>query len=130
MKRTIIILVILALLSGLGIYEEILVMDTTSNLSHYTQELSLSIDNAGDNLDQDYVIGKFDNLNEFWTGKRSVLCMFTNYDKLRFMDESLQKLNDGIKKNKIDMVEESLSSIRSFNDFVSYILGFNINNLF
>lgn len=130
MKRTIIILIIIAMLGGLSVYEEILLKNTTANLVYYTQELTLSIDNAGDNISKDYIISNFDNLNEFWSKQKGILCMFTNFDKLRFMDENLQKLHDGINKNKIDIVEESLSSIRSFNDFVNFTLGFNLNNLF
>ena len=130
MKRTIIIFVIIALLGALSIYEEILVNNTLTQMSKYTNQLSVSVSINSDNIYNENVMSNFDNLDEFWEKQKVKLCMFTNYDKIRFVDESMQKIEDGIKKNNIDLVEENISSLRSFNEFVSYIMGFNINNLF
>lgn len=130
MKRTIIIFLMIALLACVSIYEEMLVNQTTNNLSFYTEELSISINDNNADINKEIVLDKYTSLDDFWEQQKIKLCMFTNYDKIRFVDESLQKIHDGIVKSDVDLVKENISSIRSFNEYASYILGFNINNLF
>ena len=120
----------IALLACVSIYEEMLVNQTTNNLSFYTEELSISINDNNADINKEIVLDKYTSLDDFWEQQKIKLCMFTNYDKIRFVDESLQKIHDGIVKSDVDLVKENISSIRSFNEYASYILGFNINNLF
>ena len=130
MKRNIIIVIIFLILLSVSVYEEALIGYTKDNLGSNLTVLTTRIDENKDNINQDEIMDSFNNLDNFWDKQKVKLCFFTNYDKIRFVDESLLKIHDGIRANNIEIVEENISTLKSFNEFISYIMGFNINNLF
>lgn len=130
MKRNIVIVFILLLLFGIGLCEEILVKDTVSNLDSLTTSLSQTIAQNEDNLNTENVKTNMKNLENYWVKTKNKICFFANFDKIKFMDESLIKLDSAIKENDKLLAIENLSMVASFPKLINYVMGFNINNLF
>jgi len=130
MKRNIVVVCILAILFVISLCEELLVHDTTKKLNTYTSALQTSMQNNNTELDTKEVLDNFDNLKLYWDNKKNQICFFANYDKIRYMDESLIKLNDALKNNDSSLANENLSAVKSFYSLIQYVMGFNINNLF
>lgn len=130
MKRLVAILVLIALLCGVCVVEEIFLKETEENLTKYSTKLYSSIELNSENLNIDVVKTDLKALEEFWEKEKSKLSFFTNYDKIKTMDESLVKLKTAIVHNDKALAFENISLINAFPTFLKFFAGFNISNLF
>lgn len=130
MKRNVLVIIIVAILAIISICEELTVREVTTNLGSYTSALESAINQNEDNIDVTEVNDSFEKLNDYWNSKKTHICFFANYDKIKYMDENMIKLDDAIKDNDTILAKENLSSVKSFGALIQYVMGFNINNLF
>ena len=130
MKRNVLVIIIVAILAIISICEELTVREVTTNLGSYTSALESAINQNEDNIDVTEVNDSFEKLNDYWNSKKTHICFFANYDKIKYMDENMIKLDDAIKDNDNILAKENLSSVKSFGALIQYVMGFNINNLF
>ena len=130
MKRNIYVLFLIAILVSVCVMEEILLKSTHTALQGYSNELTTLFAQHKENLNFDVVINKFDETKSFWDSQKKYITYFTNYDKIRTIDESFIKLEEAIDNNDKSLALENLSIIKSSADSLQYFMGFNINNLF
>ena len=130
MKRNFVVIFIFLVLVGIGLCEEILVKDTVENLGTLTTNLSVSVAEHEGDLNSKEVMDKMGKLHSYWDRTKNKICFFANFDKIKFMDESLIKLEGGLKENDKSLITENLSIVASFPKLINYVMGFNINNLF
>ena len=130
MKRNILVIIIVAILAIISIFEELTVKDVTTNIGAYASALEGAINQNEENINISSVKDRFENLSDYWDSKKTHICFFANYDKIRYMDENMIKLGDAIKDNDMVLAKENLSSVKSFGALIQYVMGFNINNLF
>lgn len=130
MKRNILVIIIVAILAIISILEELTVKDVTTNIGAYAGALEGAINQNEENINISSVKDSFENLSGYWDSKKTHICFFANYDKIRYMDENMIKLGDAIKDNDMVLAKENLSSVKSFGALIQYVMGFNINNLF
>ncbi len=130
MKRNIYVLFLIAILISVCVMEEILLKSTHTALQGYSNELTTLFAQHKENLNFDVVINKFDETKSFWDSQKKYITYFTNYDKIRTIDESFIKLEEAIDNNDKSLALENLSIIKSSADSLQYFMGFNINNLF
>ena len=130
MKRNFVVIFIFLVLVGIGLFEEFLVKDTVENLGALTTNLSVSVAEHEGDLNSEEVMDKMGKLHSYWDRTKNKICFFANFDKIKFMDESLIKLEGGLKENDKSLITENLSIVASFPKLINYVMGFNINNLF
>ena len=130
MKRNILVIIIVAILAIISIFEELTVKDVTTRIGAYAGAIESAINQNEENINVSSVKDTFEDLSSYWDSKKTHICFFANYDKIRYMDENMIKLNDAIKDNDMVLAKENLSSVKSFGLLIQYVMGFNINNLF
>lgn len=130
MKRNIYVLLLIILLTAVCILEELLLKSTHTALQNYSNELTILFAQHKENLNSSSVISKFDETKAFWDNQKKYITYFTNYDKIRTIDESFIKLEEALDDNDKSLALENLSIIKLSADSLQYFMGFNINNLF
>ena len=130
MKRNIYVLLLIILLTAVCILEELLLKSTHTALQNYSNELTILFAQHKENLNSSSVISKFDETKAFWDNQKRYITYFTNYDKIRTIDESFIKLEEALDDNDKSLALENLSIIKLSADSLQYFMGFNINNLF
>ena len=99
-------------------------------MNEYSKNLEVAVAANEDNLNCAAVEQNFGVLKSFWEDEKIKVCYFTNYDKIRMVDESIVKLDYGIKNNEKSLVVENLGLLLQFGEFLHFTNGFNLNNLF
>lgn len=130
MKRLIAVLFLLVILIGIATLEQVYVNNFLNNLNVKSQQVSQAINIDEKNLERKEVKTAFDELNTFWEDSKNKLCYFTNYEKIKSVDESFVKLATAIDNNDSSLAIENIAVIKEYGRFFTYFMGFNINNLF
>ncbi len=130
MKRNIYVLILIAILVGVCILEELLLKSTYTTLQGYSNELTVLFTQNKEELNAKQVVSKFDETKVYWDNQKKYITYFTNYDKIRTIDESFIKLEEALDDNDKSLALENLSIIKASADSLHYFMGFNINNLF
>ncbi|NCB48687.1 MAG: DUF4363 family protein [Clostridia bacterium] len=130
MKRFFAILFIIIILSGISIAEEILLQNAVENVATQSSAILSLIDENEVDINTEEILTSVDNFKNFWNKEERKICYFTSYDKIKSMDESIVKLRYAIKNNDRSLAIENVANIQSYNQFLHYIMGFNLNNLF
>lgn len=130
MKRFLSILILIIVLSGISILEEVFLHNFITNLTNKAEVVSIAIENSKDNVSNDEILKNFYDLKDFWHKSKNRLCYFTNYEKIKTVDESFVKLSTAIKNNDLSLATENIAVIKEYGDFFHYMMGFNLNNLF
>lgn len=129
MKRLIAVLVLLTVLITIATLEQVYVNNFLYNLSVKSNNVSQAIEIDDKDLKRDEVKSTFEDLNEFWKDAKNKLCYFTNYEKVKSVDESFVKLSTAIKNNDSSLAIENIAVIKEYTKLFTYFMGFNINNL-
>ncbi len=130
MKRFIAMIIISLSLVGIATFEEIYIHNFIQNFSAKSQIVSNLVKENQENLNTQELKENFENLKNLWSNSKTVICYFTNYDKIRTTDESIVKLEDAIKENDFSLANENIAVLKNYSQFFHYTMGFNINNLF
>ena len=130
MKRNIYVLILIAILVGVCILEELLLKSTYTTLQGYSNELTVLFPQNKEELNAKQVVSKFDETKAYWDNQKKYITYFTNYDKIRTIDESFIKLEEALDDNDKSLALENLSIIKASAESLQYFMGFNVNNLF
>ena len=130
MKRNFAIVVLAIVLFAVATIEETWVHNFCAQMATFSHNLEIVVTQNQNGLDRNEVEVEYEKLNSFWQNEKIKMCYFTNYDKIRVMDESMIKLGIGIKQNDHALVAENLGLVLQFGNMVHFSNGFNLNNLF
>ena len=130
MKRTISVIVIIAIIALICVLEELAVSRVSSGLNDNSKKLYAQFLANKSNISVSNVKKEYDNLDDFWGVEKHKLCYLTNYDKIRNVDEGMARLKYAIENNDYSLAIDNISIIMSYGDFLHFFMGFNINNLF
>lgn len=129
MKRLIAVLFLLFILIAISTLEQIYVNKFLYNLAVKSDQVSQAIEIDDKNLERKEVKTSFEDLNSFWEDAKNKICYFTNYEKIKSVDESFVKLSTAIKNNDSSLAIENIAVIKEYSKLFTYFMGFNINNL-
>lgn len=130
MKKLISIIFILVALIVLATFEEIYINNFLNTLTQKAESVSTIIESNQDNLEKKEIKDSFDSLFNFWKSSKNTLSYFTNYEKIKSLDESFVKLNTAIENNDKSLAIENVAMIKEYGTIFKFVMGFNINNLF
>ena len=130
MKRFIPILFLIIILISIAAFEEFYTNKFMKDLDNKAGIVLTKIEENKDNLNIETVKTSYNDLNTFWHKAKNTLCFFTNYEKIRNIDESFVKLSTAITNNDLSLATENATVIKEYSTFFEYLMGFNINNLF
>ena len=129
MKKIFGIIIVVLILIGICVSEEILVNNTVSHMkevSSYLYNLSAS----AQNVNTEEIITKTDNLLDYWKQKESTLCFFINYKDMSEMSNELVRMTSYAKDNIKEEYVASLTLLLYYCDTFDHITGFSFNNIF
>ena len=130
MKRFFAVLILILILISVCTFEEIFLQTFVKSFTFKAETLSALISNKTELKENKEINNSYITLKQDWNNAKTTLCFFTNYEKIKSMDESLIKLESAIKNNDKNLANENISLICNYDQFFNYMLGFNLNNLF
>ena len=130
MKRTFSILILIVILFSIATFEEIYIKQFISSLKIKAENVSIAINKNEENINNKEVEKAFNELKNFWSKSKNILCYFTNYEKIKSIDESFVKLTTSIKHNDMSVANENIAVIKDYGQIFNYLMGFNLNTLF
>ncbi len=129
MNRAIGMIIISVLLISLGVWQEIYIHDVINVLNTSTKQLEVVVDQYEDNINCDPVKKEFQKLQTFWSKKEPKLCYIVNFEKIKYINESLVKLEGAITQNDFSVALENVKTLQNYSSALHYIMGMNINNI-
>lgn len=129
MKRPIGIIIILLVLVGLCIGEEMLVGSTISHMQDVSNTL-YSLSATAEFVNTEEIITTTDNLLEYWKEKEATLCFFINYKDMSEMSNELVRMTSYAKDNIKEEYVASLRLLLYYCDTFDHITGFSLQNIF
>ena len=129
MKRVFCIIVISIFLIGACITEEILVKNTLSQINDMGNELLL-LAQTETNLNNDLILDKTRNLNEFWLKYEDALCFFVNHKDMHEMGNEIIKMISYAKNNIKEEYTTSLELVIYYSNTFHHIMGVSLENIF
>lgn len=128
-NRTIIILIVFALLLAGVIIEQIFINTTLDSVINKTLGLQEQIENTSD-INTNDIIENIENLDEYWTEKENSLCIIINHRDMEKVGEQIIKLKTYIIQNdKKNAVYEADILYFYINGF-KHIMSVNFQNIF
>lgn len=130
MKRLFAILSLVLILISICIFEELFLKNFVNNFTVKAEALSTLIEQTENTKEDENINNSYNTLKNDWHNAKTTLCFFTNYEKIKSMDESFLKLDSALKNNDKNLANENISIICNYEQFLHYMMGFNLNNLF
>ncbi len=128
MKRFIGIMIIVLILSGLCIGEEVLVQKTINRLHHTSYHIEKLVKAHKDNITCKDVEEEFKDIDNYWDKSEQILCYIVNFEKIKPINETLNKLEGAIKENDYSVAIENVKTLQNYSENLKYIMGASITN--
>lgn len=129
MKKIIAIVIMLAFVLGIGIYEEVFLKDTTKKLYTYTDELHASIESDEENINREENKQLFIKLRDFWLDAEKTLCLLVNYENVKCITEAIAKLEISINENDLSVTHENINALKYYSRIMKNVYGFSWQNI-
>lgn len=129
MKKLISIVIIILILVGLSIGEEVFVKKTISHLHHSSYHIESIIEANEDNINVPRVWLEFNHINKYWDKSEQVLCYIVNFEKIKPINETLSKLEGAISKNDFSVALENIKTLQNYSENLKYIMGASLTNI-
>lgn len=129
MKKAINITIIILLLIGICVLEQVLADKYLAEVekrvdSIYTTFLSV------DDINNTQLISQTNELEEYWTNKESILCNFVNHKDIEDIGVEINKMQTATKDNNKDQYYESLKLVKFYLKGYKHVIGISIQNIF
>ncbi len=122
-------IIIALLLVGFGIWQEIYVGNIIKNLTTMSYQLEVVVDDNEDNIDVAPVHKEFKKLRSFWDKTEHTICYIVNFEKVKYINESIIKLEGAIDENDFSVAMENVKTLQNYSKALKYIMGLNLNNI-
>lgn len=120
--------VILLLLVGICISEELVVSNALRNIQARSMEIELLIDDY-DSLKNTEIVLAIDNLEDKWSGYESKLCYMVNHKNIQEIGQEIVKIKEYVASDDVDACRVSLYSIKFYCHSYLHFMGANIHNV-
>lgn len=128
MKKIFWVILIGSLLFGIVIWEQIFVDNTLDILSQKIDDITTEISSI-ENINTEQIINLSADLDDFWTKKEQILCLFINHNDLSKIGEEIKKVKTYIEQNNKDDCEAELDILKFYADSYRHVMEINIQNL-
>ena len=128
MKRGICISIIIIFLIGICTLEQILVDNTLLRLKEKTNNLIIILSEYED-IKNEEIISKTNELNDFWDEHENLLCFFINHKDMQEMGIELNKMKSYIISNTKEEFITSFNLVLHYTETFNHIMGLSLQNL-
>lgn len=120
--------VIILLLVGICISEELVVSNSLRDIQSRSIEIELLIDDY-DSLKNTDIVLAVDNLEYRWSGYESKLCYMVNHKNIQEIGQEIAKIKEYVASDDIEACRVSLYSIKFYCHSYLHFMGANIHNV-
>ena len=129
MKKLIAIIVVVLLLAGAAVWENITISTYLTDIRTKTYEI-IEISRGQKNIQTTEIIQKVENLENIWKKYESTLCIFANHKDIRDLCLEIQRLRGNIEVNQYEDFCAGLKVIYHLTEDYKYIMGTSLQNIF
>ena len=127
MKRFLIILGIMCLITALGIYEMVSVQGVMKKLTNDINNIhTLVIENEGDIT---HLSSEINIVKDYWITHEEYICIMFNHKDLLPITESISRASANIENNNFDDTIIELNLLEEYAKNSSHVMSFHINNI-
>lgn len=128
MKRYFVIVIILFLLAGALVWEQIFINQSIDILKEKSQEV-YEIVTTSENISSQSVLRKVEDLNNFWTKRESELCLVINHKDMEKVGEQITKLYSLCEQNDISQANIEVDLLKYYVDGYEHIMRLTFQNI-
>lgn len=128
MNKSFWVITITILLFTIVILEQIYVDNTLNLLLQKIDNMNTEI-SITENIKTENIINLSTDLDEFWTKKERILCLFINHNDLSKVGEQIKKVKTFIEQNSKDDCECELDVLKFYAESYRHVMEINIQNL-
>ena len=128
MKRLIVIILIAISLAGALIYEQIFINNSISTLKEKTNNV-YELVHSSTILNDDEIINKINDLNDFWSTRESQLCIIINHKDMEKVGEQITKLLTSCKENNIEQSLIEVDLLKYYTEGYEHIIKLTFQNI-
>ena len=129
MKKLITMLVVILILVGAVIFEDITIKSYLGEIKQKTEYL-IEISNGKENIQTPEITQSVLDLKKTWIHHEKVLSMFSNHKDTRDLCVEIQKLEGNIEVNQYEDFTAGLKVISHLADDYLYVMGTSWQNIF
>ena len=122
------VITITILLFGIVIWEQIFIDNTLDLLAQKIDKITTEI-SVVENIKTENIINLSNKLDEFWTNKEKILCLFINHNDLSKVGEQIKKVKVYIEQNSKGDCETELDVLKFYAESYRHVMEINIQNL-
>lgn len=120
--------VILLLLIGICILEEIIVSSSLKEVQARCYEIEMFLADKDDLLNMEVVM-QIDNLEYVWKEDESAMCFLVNHKNIQEIGQEIAKLKLYIANNDVDAFRVSIEQIKFYCHSYLHFMGANLHNV-
>lgn len=127
MKRFLIILIIISLITLLGIFESISVQSVMQNLTHDITSIHSKVLENKDDIT--HLSDEINVVKDYWITHEEYICIMFNHKDLLPITESISRVSANIENNNYDDTIIELNLLKEYAKNSSHVMSFHINNI-
>ncbi len=128
MKRYVSLLIIVAFLVGVCVWEEIAIHKYLTQLENNILALQTQVHENEDVDSVDFLL-QVARLEDFWLEKEKNFCVILNHKEVEVIGEEIARAAASVANNSKDDLLTSLTVLKFYVDNLSQILGMSLQNL-
>lgn len=128
MKRIIVIILLSLILAGSLIYEQIFINDSVTLLKTKCQDVYDTIHQSV-NINDESIIKKVSELNDFWSNRESQLCLIINHKDMEKVGEQIVKVLTLCKQNDTKQAIYEVDLLKYYTEGYEHIIKVTFQNI-
>ncbi len=128
MKRIIVIILLSLILAGSLIYEQIFINDSVTLLKTKCQDVYDTIHQSA-NINDESIIKKVSELNDFWSNRESQLCLIINHKDMEKVGEQIVKVLTLCKQNDTKQAIYEVDLLKYYTEGYEHIIKVTFQNI-
>ena len=128
MKRIIVIILLSLILAGSLIYEQIFINDSVTLLKTKCQDVYDTI-HQSININDESIIKKVSELNDFWSNRESQLCLIINHKDMEKVGEQIVKVLTLCKQNDTKQAIYEVDLLKYYTEGYEHIIKVTFQNI-
>lgn len=122
------IVIILLLLIGICISEELVVSSSLRDIQSRSMQIELLIDDY-DSLKNTEIVLAIDNLEDKWKKDESNLCYMVNHKNIQEIGQEIAKIKEYVASDDVDACRVSIYLIKFYCHSYLHFMGANLHNV-
>ena len=128
-KRAFYIILLIVILAGICITEQVLVSNYLNNIQSRVESLVVKVGDM-DNINTQDLYNEVLDIEDTWSGYENTLCFFVNLKDIEDVGIELTKMKVYIVENSVEDFKASLALLLYYIDGYYNVMGISFENIF